>query len=94
MEMRELVELLAKNIAREVTDQLKESEIVPLAARVSDLEQRLIACKAAHRADEASPPADDTTLTVVRWKGALDALWKVGLVLWVVVQVYMKVKRL
>ena len=40
MDMKDLIELMATEVARNVVDQLREEQITPLAGRVSELEKR------------------------------------------------------
>lgn len=104
LEVQDLVRMLAKDIAREVTSELKTQDILPLQERVTSLEarvedeitrvhNRISKCQSEH-GEPATKETAETVLTIARWKGALDAIWKIGVVLWCAVQIFMKVAHL
>lgn len=75
IELKELISLMASEVARKVTDELNEKQIAPLAQRVANLELMM-----------ARPSPSSATIT--RWKGAFDALWKLGVIIFAAAQVY------
>lgn len=77
IELKDFISLVSGEIARRVTDELKTVHIDPLIEDVAQLKARLMPHK-----------LDANTLTIARWKGAWDAVWKVGIVIVAGVQVY------
>ena len=85
--IRELISLMSGEIARRVTDELKTTHIDPLNAEVAELKLRCVECRS-QPMTTTTTTTTSTDLTIARWKGAFDAVWKVGVVALALVEAY------
>jgi hypothetical protein len=76
--LQELVAMQSKEIASQVSEDLRVKYLEPLTSRVSHLE-----LKQARSTPESR--------TIDRWKGAMDAAWKIGIILYVAFNVLHKI---
>jgi hypothetical protein len=75
--MKELIGLMASEVARRVADELRETEIVPLNKRVNSLEMKMV---------QPSKTSQENSLTLAHYKGVFDGLWKAGVIVIALVQ--------
>lgn len=76
--IRDFVELTSSQIATKVIEKLKIEHIDPIYARLREIELKLAA---------PSATSQSNNQVITQWRGALDAAWKIGLILFAIVEV-------
>lgn len=82
--MKELISLMAKEVAQQVADELRDKDIAPLTKRITDLEV-LVA--------RPNPDVSRTANSFEHMKGMFDGAWKLAVMIIAVIEAWHYLKH-